>query len=96
MRGTLADPKVRPDKELEIRGGAAVALGVFLTPLAALLPTIQLGLGEDHDCKALLGHVETEARAQGTKPPPPPDPTQPLPERRSSSPDDPRSRARDS
>jgi hypothetical protein len=29
-------------------------LGVFLTPLGALLPTIQLGLGKDNDCGELL------------------------------------------
>lgn len=56
--GTFADPKVRPEMtELGLRTGAAVALGVFLTPLAALLPTLQLGLGEDHNCEALIAEV---------------------------------------
>jgi len=34
------------------------ALGVVLTPLAALLPTIQLGLGKDNDCGALIRRAE--------------------------------------
>ena len=37
-----------------MRGEVAMALGVLLTPLAALLPTLQLGLGEDHDCGDLV------------------------------------------
>jgi len=35
---------------------------VFLTPLGALLPTIQLGLGKDHNCDALLASVQTAAK----------------------------------
>jgi uncharacterized protein involved in outer membrane biogenesis len=62
VTGTLNDPKIRPDyKTLAARGGAALALGVFLTPLAALLPTIGLGLGEDNDCKALVESLRSAA-----------------------------------
>jgi uncharacterized protein involved in outer membrane biogenesis len=64
VTGSLNDPKVRPDyKTLAARGGAALALGVFLTPLAALLPTIGLGLGEDNDCKALVESLRSAAQA---------------------------------
>lgn len=55
ISGSFAQPKLRPEyAELGLRTGAAVALGVLLTPLAALLPTLQLGLGEDHDCGELV------------------------------------------
>lgn len=33
-------------------------MGVLATPLAALIPTIQLGLGEDNDCKSLLDDLK--------------------------------------
>lgn len=60
--GSFKNPRIRPDWErLAVRGGAAVALGVLLTPLAALLPTVELGLGKDHDCKALVDHIKAEA-----------------------------------
>ena len=65
IRGTFADPSIRPDLlDLGVRAGAAVALGVLLTPLAAILPTLQLGPGEDRDCKALLAEAETSAPPQ--------------------------------
>lgn len=55
LDGALRSPSIRPEVgPLALRAGAAVALGALLTPLAALLPTIQLGLGEDNDCVALL------------------------------------------
>ncbi len=55
ITGHLKHPSVAPDaKELAVRGGLAAGLGVLLTPLAALLPTIQLGLGENNDCGALI------------------------------------------
>lgn len=58
IRGPLKSPKVTPEaKGLALRGGSAAVLGVLLTPLAALIPTIQLGLGEDNDCVALLKTV---------------------------------------
>ena len=66
IRGPLKSPSVLPDpKALAIRGGVAAVLGIVLTPLAAFLPTIQLGLGEDNDCVALLKTV-------GAPPAPPP------------------------
>lgn len=56
--GTLKAPAVRPDaKSLGLRGGAALALGLVATPLAALAATIQPGTGEDADCQALLRRV---------------------------------------
>ncbi|MBN9509218.1 MAG: AsmA family protein [Alphaproteobacteria bacterium] len=52
--GTLKNPSIRPGAETVARGAAAGVLGALLTPLAALLPTIQLGLGEDNNCAALI------------------------------------------
>ncbi len=53
VSGTLKNPHFAPDAaELAARGGAALGLG-FLFPPAALLPTIQFGIGEDNSCAAL-------------------------------------------
>lgn len=60
--GTLKSPRVRPDaKALGVRGGAAAALGIIGTPLAALAATIQPGTGKDADCAALIRAVRREA-----------------------------------
>lgn len=65
--GTFKSPTFRPDpKALSVRGGMAAVLGVLLTPLGALLPTIQLGLGKDNDCVALVHQVKVKAQT-GTK-----------------------------
>ncbi len=59
--GTLGNPSIRPDlAEGGARAAAAVGLGVLLTPLAGLLPTIQFGTGEDHACAGLLHEVKAE------------------------------------
>jgi uncharacterized protein involved in outer membrane biogenesis len=50
ITGTFRDPSIKPEiLPLAARGGAAVALG-FLFPPAALLPTIQFGVGDDPNC----------------------------------------------
>jgi uncharacterized protein involved in outer membrane biogenesis len=55
ITGRLKSPTIAPEaRNLALRGGLAAALGVLLTPLAALLPTIQLGLGKDNNCAALI------------------------------------------
>ncbi|MDM4770748.1 AsmA family protein [Solimonas sp. SE-A11] len=60
--GTFAAPSIRPDWDrLAIKGGAAIALGALVGPLAALLPTVELGLGEDNDCKALVDELKAQA-----------------------------------
>ena len=65
ITGTFAAPHVRPDVGVVAeRAGAAIALGVLLTPLAALLPTIQLGTGEDGACKGALQGAQTPPRLQ--------------------------------
>jgi uncharacterized protein involved in outer membrane biogenesis len=53
--GTFGKPEAGIDpKELAARGGVAAALSALLTPLAALLPFIELGLGEDSPCEQLI------------------------------------------
>lgn len=65
ITGTFANPHIRPDLvEVGLRGAAAVVLGTLFTPLAALLPTLQLGPGEDRDCKSLLAEAEITAPPQ--------------------------------
>jgi len=53
VTGTLKNPQFAPEGgELAARGAAAVGLGLLLAP-AALLPTIQFGIGEDNACAAI-------------------------------------------
>ncbi|MBL6081112.1 AsmA family protein [Belnapia sp. T18] len=51
--GTLKNPAIQPELgEAAARAGAAVGLGLLFPPLA-LLPTIQLGVGENGQCERL-------------------------------------------
>ncbi len=57
IKGTFKNPSIQPNVgELAARGGAAVALGVLLTPLGALLPTVQFGTGDENEgtCAAFM------------------------------------------
>jgi hypothetical protein len=54
ITGPLNKPSIRPGAEIVARAGAAVGLGVLLTPLGALLPTIQFGVGKDNACTAAI------------------------------------------
>jgi uncharacterized protein involved in outer membrane biogenesis len=67
ITGPLGSPSIRPGAEVVARAGAAVGLGILLTPLGALLPTIQFGLGKDNAC--YNAHV---AEKQPLRAPPPP------------------------
>lgn len=59
--GTFAKPSVLPDmKQLAARGAAATALAFVATPLAAIIPFIQLGGASEVQCGPLL---ETAKRA---------------------------------
>lgn len=54
ITGKFKNPSIGPDlATLGVRGGAAVGLGFLLPPLA-LLPTIQLGVGDENRCGRLL------------------------------------------
>jgi uncharacterized protein involved in outer membrane biogenesis len=59
-------PFTRPGIDLETggavaQGGLGAALGVLLTPLAAILPFVEPGLAEDANCAALMA----EGRRKG-------------------------------
>ena len=59
---------VRPQLgEVAARAGAAVALGVLLTPLGALLPTIQLGVDDPNACSSLLPAARRPPRAPASR-----------------------------
>lgn len=61
ITGPLAAPEVAVDAtEIAIRGGLAAALGVLLTPLAAVIPLIDPGLAEDSVCWELIAEAEEE------------------------------------
>jgi uncharacterized protein involved in outer membrane biogenesis len=65
VTGRLKDPSILPDPgALAVRGGAAALLGTLLTPLAALLPTVELGLGEDTDCSRTIAAAGSEGKAK--------------------------------
>ncbi len=50
LRGPITSPSIRPGAEVAARAGAAVGLGILLTPLGSLLPTVQFGVGNDDAC----------------------------------------------
>ncbi|HPU16153.1 MAG TPA: hypothetical protein PK808_08705, partial [Polymorphobacter sp.] len=53
--GSFVAPKVNPiSGKLIGRAAAAVALGVALTPVAAILAFVDLGDGKDTDCAPVL------------------------------------------
>jgi uncharacterized protein involved in outer membrane biogenesis len=55
ITGSLKSPSIGLDKEKTTsRGAAAVALGVLLTPFAALLAFVEDGDAPDADCRALI------------------------------------------
>lgn len=67
ITGPLGDPSIRPGTEVVARAGAAAGLGILLTPLGALLPTIQFGIGNDNACTRAFA-VEHEPLRE-TRPP---------------------------
>ncbi|MDD5412458.1 MAG: AsmA family protein [Methylobacter sp.] len=55
VKGPFKDPTVYPDpKYLAARTTASLALGALLTPVAAIIPWIELGLGKDSQCQTLI------------------------------------------
>ncbi|BBL77389.1 AsmA family protein [Methylomagnum ishizawai] len=57
--GTLKRPSGHPEVlPLAARAAASVALGAVLTPAAAILPWVELGLGQDSPCRSLLTAAE--------------------------------------
>ncbi|WP_313177391.1 AsmA family protein [Massilia sp.] len=67
VRGTFSDPDVSVDKKtLALKAGGAAALATIAAPVAALLPLINTGPGENSDCARLVAL----ANAKPTAPPP--------------------------
>jgi AsmA family protein len=66
--GTLRHPQVRLEgKGALVQAGAAVALGVALTPLAALLAFVNPGLAHNADCAQLLEEARASVAAPAAK-----------------------------
>lgn len=62
VRGTVGDMQVIPGEELALRAASATLLGALATPLAALLPLVQTGEGEDSAyCDGLMGALDQAA-----------------------------------
>lgn len=62
--GPLKNPAIQPELgEAAARAGAAVGLGLLFPPLA-LLPTIQLGVGENSQCETLQSASERRRQQQ--------------------------------
>lgn len=61
LGGTFKDPAVGVEGDkLALKGGAAVALGVLLTPLAAIIPFLDAGGGEDSPCRSLINQAQAK------------------------------------
>ncbi|QYE36130.1 AsmA family protein [Polymorphobacter sp. PAMC 29334] len=68
--GWFAAPKINPiSKELLTRGGASVLLGIVGTPIAAILPFVDLGTAKNSNCAAVEG-AKTAAVVDSATPDP--------------------------
>jgi uncharacterized protein involved in outer membrane biogenesis len=68
--GTLLHPKLGVEAGPALaQGGAAAALGAFLSPLAAILPFIDPGLAKDANCSALIAEANQHGAPVKTAPP---------------------------
>lgn len=68
LSGTFSNPRVSIDKGvLALKAGGAAVLATVAAPIAALLPLINTGPGQDSACGKLLA----EARVKPVAPPPP-------------------------
>jgi uncharacterized protein involved in outer membrane biogenesis len=62
ISGRMKNPSIGVSPgELAGRGAAAAILGTILTPVAAIIPFIELGLGEDSDCRGLIAQARAKA-----------------------------------
>lgn len=58
LNGTLTKPALKVDPQTAVgQGGLAVLLGTVLTPVAAILPFVDIGLADDADCGALTARA---------------------------------------
>jgi uncharacterized protein involved in outer membrane biogenesis len=64
VSGTFKHPNVGVEKgPLAARAGAAVVLGAVATPLAALLPLLNLGTNDSRGCSSLMAAVKKPPKA---------------------------------
>ncbi|MDB5491008.1 MAG: hypothetical protein JWO78_857 [Micavibrio sp.] len=64
ITGPLKSPSIGLDPvEAGKRGAVAVALGAVLTPLASIIPFIDMGVGKDSNCGALIAKAKADAGA---------------------------------
>lgn len=70
IRGPVVDPQlgVEPSRAIA-QGGIAAALGALVTPLAAILPFVDLGLAKDAACGALIAQAGKQGAPVGKAPP---------------------------
>lgn len=70
INGYFAAPKVNPvSKELLARAGSSVLLGIVATPVAAILPFVDLGTTKNSNCAAIES-AETAAQVAAAPPDP--------------------------
>jgi len=63
--GSFKSPRVAPETgPLLARVGTSVALGAVLTPIASLLPLIDLGGAPDADCRGLMDDARENVKAR--------------------------------
>jgi uncharacterized protein involved in outer membrane biogenesis len=69
LSGPLKSPSIGVDAAaVGARTGIAAALSIFLTPLVGIIPLIELGLGEDSDCRALIQRARSTSGVAPPKP----------------------------
>lgn len=61
IEGTFKDPQIELDDSLLLRGGVAAALATLAAPLAALIPLLERGPGDDVNCERLVAAVREHA-----------------------------------
>jgi hypothetical protein len=62
IRGSFKNPDFELSTQTIARGAAALALGALAGPLAALVPLIETGPGEDSPCRALVAETRKTMR----------------------------------
>ena len=68
VKGSLEQPKFGVDiAKAAPQAAASVALGAFLSPLAAVLPFIGPGLAKDADCASLIGQAQARGAPVGRR-----------------------------
>ncbi len=70
INGYFAAPKVNPvSKELLARGGTSILLGIVATPIAAIIPFVDLGTTKNSNCAAIES-AKTAAQVAAAPPDP--------------------------